>query len=562
MFKPKNKLILLVILATLPAILPIITPGYIPIHDNTQVVRVAQMAQSLIHGHLPVRWVQDLGYGYGYPIFNFYNPLPYYFGSIINLLGINALAATKVMFVFPVILGAIGMYLLTKKYFGNFAGIVASVFYTYAPYHAVQIFVRGSVAEYWAYAMLPFIVYFLLQKRVIAAGVSIALLVLSHNLTSLMALALLGFIFLIQLVKEKRKLLVAKRYALAAVIALSLSAFFWLPAIAEKGFTSVDQMVKQQFSTTDHFVFPRQLLQMPWGFGGSTPDEHDGLSFELGKVHIIMTALALGFIAKILLFRKKRHLNELLLFALVSLLFSLFMMLPTSRFFWANITVLDFLQFPWRYLSFAALATSILAGYVTSMVTQWAPRRWKNKDLLRATSYLLLTLFAVLSAKTYFLPQFKFGTDITSETLLANERVKFEVSNRSDEYRPAGADRPSAITDIAKGRFDIEFDQGDYLEVIEDKTQIISLGTTLASSKKIIFNIFNFPGWTISIDGEKTNHREYSQQKLLAVTVPSGTHTVTAKFKNTTVRTIANVLSLTSLLTVFVLALKKPKILA
>ena len=69
------------------AIYPFFHSGFFPIHDDTQVQRVFEMKTALKDGMFPVRWVPDLGYGYGYPIFNFYAPLPYYIGGFINLLG-------------------------------------------------------------------------------------------------------------------------------------------------------------------------------------------------------------------------------------------------------------------------------------------------------------------------------------------------------------------------------------------------------------------------------------------------------------------------------------------
>ena len=41
-------------------------------HDVQQVARLQQMDKSLKAGQFPVRWVEDLGFGYGYPVFNFY----------------------------------------------------------------------------------------------------------------------------------------------------------------------------------------------------------------------------------------------------------------------------------------------------------------------------------------------------------------------------------------------------------------------------------------------------------------------------------------------------------
>src|SRR5258706_6997293 len=89
--------VIIVLLLSFWAIRPLLNSGFFPMHDDTQVARVFEMKKSLNDGMFPVRWVADLGYGYGYPIFNFYAPFAYYLGGFLNLVGLNALAATKLM---------------------------------------------------------------------------------------------------------------------------------------------------------------------------------------------------------------------------------------------------------------------------------------------------------------------------------------------------------------------------------------------------------------------------------------------------------------------------------
>ena len=89
--------IILIVILGIGTILPLLTNGFFSFHDNTQVERVFEMATALGDKMFPVRWVSDLGYGYGYPIFNFYGPLPYYIGGALSLIGFNALVATKIM---------------------------------------------------------------------------------------------------------------------------------------------------------------------------------------------------------------------------------------------------------------------------------------------------------------------------------------------------------------------------------------------------------------------------------------------------------------------------------
>ena len=147
--------LVLVALFSFWVIRPLFNSGFFPIHDDTQVVRVSQMALALREGQFPVRWVKDLGYGYGYPIFNFYAPLAYYLGAFFNLSGFSALVATKVMIGLGSVLGGILMYFLASKFWGKLGGVIAALFYLYLPYKAVNIYVRGAVAELWALAFLP-----------------------------------------------------------------------------------------------------------------------------------------------------------------------------------------------------------------------------------------------------------------------------------------------------------------------------------------------------------------------------------------------------------------------
>ncbi len=521
---------LLLPLIVLPAIWAIITPGYFPIHDNTQVVRVAQMTQALQDLHFPARWVSDLGFGFGYPIFNFYNPLPYYFGAAFSLLGLNALLATKLMFIFPVFLAAFTIYKLVNKYLGHLPGIIAAAFYTYAPYHAVQIYVRGSVAEYWAYAFIPLVILYFLEKKPISAGISLALLILSHNLSAIMIIPLLAIIFIIQSITTKKIIQTVKSYLLATALALGLSAFFWLPMIAEKGFTSVDAMVFDQFNPLEHFVYLRQLFSSPWGFASGP---QDGLSFRLGYLHIAFSILALIFFKKIYKFKKARPLYLISLFILFT---SLFLLHPTSSLIWSSVSALDFIQFPWRFLSYAALATSILAAFVFSK-----PQFNKPIPVYLFTAILIIVSFNL------FQPQFKFGPDINSNYLLNPERIKLEVSARSDEYKPQNALTPQSLEEISQERFYVDLESEESVKIIKDKTHYLKLATNLQTSKSISFNIYAFPGWTLYIDDQKTDLIT-TDQKLLTAQLPTGSHQILLRLQNTLIRNIGNILSLLTLI--------------
>jgi len=443
------------------------------------------------------------------------------------------------------------MFILTKNPLGKIGAFAASLFYAYAPYHGIQIYVRGSVAEYWAYAIIPLVIYFLTNKKILAASISLAALVLSHNLTAFMSIALLIFTFTLQIIQSsKNKLTIIKYWLKISLLALGLSAFFWLPAILEKNFTNVNSMVAQMFNPLDHFVFYDQLWRWPWGYGGSGPSYNDGLSFILGKLHIIFAAIAV--LIFIITRSKNKNSRHLFFFALTTTIFSLFMMLPISSFVWKNIDVLEFLQFPWRFLAFTAFGLSILAGFTIKQIS------------ILKTPKLPTVLFVILSAivfvtfsSKYFRPEFKFPT--TDDHMLSFQRVKYQVSNRSDEYRPLGAPQPQTSDSISQSRYQISLSDTDTVSVEKDQTQTYSLNTNLSSDSTLTFNIYSFPGWNVYLDGTKVEHHTSPDTKLIQIKAPQGSHNISARFQNTPVRTIANLITTFTILLILLIKTKKPK---
>ncbi|MDP3888514.1 MAG: hypothetical protein Q8Q24_00575, partial [bacterium] len=76
-----------------------VRPGFFSMHDDMQFMRLFELDKCFADWQIPCRWVPDLGYGYGYPLFNYYPPLPYYTGEFIHLIfGISFLDTVKILF--------------------------------------------------------------------------------------------------------------------------------------------------------------------------------------------------------------------------------------------------------------------------------------------------------------------------------------------------------------------------------------------------------------------------------------------------------------------------------
>ena len=105
--------ILIIFILSLTVIWPLILPGYFSHHDDLQVMRIFEMKRCILDLQIPCRWVADMGYGNGYPLFNYYSVLPYYIGGILSFV-LGFLTSAKILFAIPLILGGIFMYLLAN----------------------------------------------------------------------------------------------------------------------------------------------------------------------------------------------------------------------------------------------------------------------------------------------------------------------------------------------------------------------------------------------------------------------------------------------------------------
>ena len=370
-----NIFLILSVVLTALAIFPLFHFGLFPMHDNEQVGRLFELDVALKAGQFPVRMVGDLGFGYGYLLFNYYPPMVYYLGELFRLIHFSYIDSIKLVMGFGFVLSAVSMYFFVKEMYGKFAGLISAVFYTYAPYHSVDLYVRGALPEFFSFAFIPAIFwsYLKLSKQNSKKYVTIASLfnfslVVTHNLVALMGSVFIGvyILFLLSQLKDKKTFI--KNVALTLVFSVLLSSFFIIPALIENKYTMVSLLTTQLANYDIHFVCLEQFWNSPWGYGGSAAGCMDGLSFKLGKLHILLSALSI-LLALYFLLKKKIH-KEVFLFFLM-LIFSLFMQTSYSKFIWDHIQPLSYIQFPWRYLLFSAFFASVLVGFLSSQLQRF-----------------------------------------------------------------------------------------------------------------------------------------------------------------------------------------------
>ena len=565
--RSKIATLLFILTISVLASIPLIKPGLYTMHDDQQVARLFLFDKSIKSGQFPPRWVDDLGFGFGYPLFNFYPPAVYVLGDLFHLFGLSFISSIKLVFFTSIFLSGVSMYILTKEYLGKLSALVSASFYIFVPYRALDVYVRGALAESFSFVWLPLIIWSLLKLKetnsknfAITSGIFLAFLMVTHNLIFLALLLILAptlaFLFIIS--KSKKTFLYQS--VLSIFVGFSLSAFFWVPALFEKKFTIVDDLLIVNLASYKiHFVYLQQLWNWTWGYGGSTEGLMDGLSFKIGKVHLVVSFLTFIF-TTMLIYKKTTSIelekHKLFVFFFLMFLFSAFMTTQYSSEVWKILTPLAYLQFPWRFLTFCALFSSILAGALVYVL--------KVKVLKVVATIVLIGLVVIPNIKL-FRPQF-YRLNLTDESATAKDVINWDVSSSSFEYSPKGIvlkknDKGANIIDIQKEGIPtslIAINSGyAQLDILKINPSLKEFALNSNSDTFITTSIFDFPNWKVYVDNKEVTHSSQNNLKLISFTVPQGAHQVKIRFENTPLRICMNLISLVSILSIGIFFLKK-----
>ncbi len=548
----------------------LIGSGYFNMHDDLQMMRQLEMEKCFQDLQIPCRWVPDMGYSYGFPLFNFYPPLPYIVGQVVRTVGFSFVDTAKIVFLLAFLLSGISMYFLGRQFFGKWGGILASVFYVWAPYHSVDIYVRGAMNEAWALVFFPAILLFSYKllatgakldrtKRnsfVIGLSLSWFGLLLSHNLmvmifTPIFAVWCLMFFFKFKAWSKIPTLLVS------GVLALGLAAFFTLPVMFEQKFVHADSLVQGYYEYTAHFATVNQLLLSRfWGYGPSVWLNNDGMSFQVGHIHWMLSIII--FVMTIFYFvRAKKEKRAIILNTIYPILYtifiawiSVFMIHSKSTPLWQLIPPLKFTQFPWRFLTLAILGFSFAAGSIVLFIPQ----------KLRALFSLVLIFGLILFNWNYFqVEKGKLGP-LTDQEKFTGAAWDLQRTAGIYDYLPQTAKENPR--DGQNGVAEVVGNSHAQITNAIERTNFQKFTVNVIDDGAVIrINTYLFPGWKVYLDGKETAVRVPDEEKWgrMYITVPKGNHEIAAKFGNTPIRTLSNLISLVSfsILTIYVFKQQK-----
>lgn len=556
---------------------PLFKADYFTMHDDVQLIRLYEMNTCIQDHQIPCRWDPNLGGEYGYPLFNYYGPLPYYVGEIFYLITHSLIVSAKLMFTFAFVGSFCFMFLCARKLWGNWGGVFSAVFYSYAPYHAMDFYVRGAMGEMWALMLYPAIIWAILQlkdkpnvKNMSLFGLFFALLIMSHNLSAMIFLpVIIGFVLVLFFSESKSfrqmftslktfftasfksntltQVKFARWSVVAIIVGLCLASFYWLPSYFEKSLAHVETTVEGYFGYTEHFKGLKKLfLDHSWGYGASEREypggPPDGLSYQIGFIHELIWALAI--LLGILAWKKYRSYSLIILFLTVVALASVFMIHPRSLIVWQTIDQLKYLQFPWRFLMFIIFTVSLMAGGVIYL----SEKLGVHKKLVG----ILWIVFIVTVVGTnfgYFIPN-KFVTETETQAMSGQNWVT-QIDRSIFDYLPIYAKLPPAH--LATNRYEILSGQAK-ISNYKSGSDWQTFDINVKSLARVQLSNYYFPDWKVLIDSKPVEINYHNPLGLITFLVDPGKHYVDSRLYDTPIRSFGNYLSLiVGLIILFVL---------
>ena len=516
-----------VILASLLPLISLLRKG---VHQSgdfaINISKAYDLWNSLSYGIFPVHWASILNATYGYPLFLFTYPLPYYAIALPKFLGISFIASEKFWIAVVFILSGIGTYLLLKQFLNKNSSSLGAILYLFAPYHLVDMHFRIALGELFAFAFLPFVFYSIFKIKTNASRRYITLLfvayfclMLSHQAATLIATP---FIIITPLFLNisKKKLL---HIYIALFCAFLASSFYWLPVLEGTAHT-----LQVEFAKSISFEDPKLYFISPWRFGFLYQGPVGQLSFPMGFVQIILTVFLTVSLMKD---KVNKRLKKISFILLLILWFFVFLLFPFSDFLWKKLPLMTNFQFSYRMM--------LPISFILAIIGAISVDKIKNSKVVYSIAIVAI-LITILNWGTRAML-----TDITDSYLMHHTPY---TTFEGEGLQPAAPinRNPNNIWEKTPPKSSLEVEKGRATVSIISKTPTKHTYLVNASQKTdFIENTYYFPGWNLYINGKRHafTYIDLEKTNRMHFKLPPGVYEVQFLFEETPIVRFANTVS-------------------
>lgn len=499
-------------------ILPTIAYGVFDAHDTLVHLNWANyFSQQLWAGELYPRWLPEMNSGLGSPTFFFYPPIPYYFTSLFypfrfgnpSIWSPLVLSSTLAL-----ILSGFTAYLWLKNITNQKAALIGSIIYMILPYHwAIDFYWRFAFSEYWAFVWIPLVLYYTKKIvcrhkfAVLGLAISYALLSMTHLPTTLI-FSIIPFTYILFIAHGKQRWRSFVYMILALVLGIGLAAIYLIPALSMQ-----ENVLLKEIATEPHFYFANNFT---WRKQFIYPN----FQIFMGYLGILVMLMAIISYLAFTVARKNSHKDIRIenFYWLIIALASCLMTLPLSKPLWWLFTVLQVIQFPWRFNIVLTVATTAL---ITLGCYSFKPKSiWQQKQALIAIALLIILILSGFAMAYHNIERLKF-----------DQKAVIKMSQDAPEYRPKWVAKKlfteNLVHQLAKNTAEAKITKGQgSLAITKWQPRNIILETNAQTNIEITLKQFYYPGWTARVDYRKISAQPSQPEGLVKLEIPSGKHQV------------------------------------
>ncbi len=548
---------------------PVFLSG-LPCSDDTlpHFFRAVQLDVNVRSGAPFLQWGTDLMRGYGYPIFAFYAPLTYWLIEVIHWLGADFGLALQLTFFSAILLAGWGAYTFARHYLTVPGAFVAGLAYLFAPYLLYDAIQRGALPESLALALLPWALAAAADAQIKRTPRAIALtaaafsiLILAHNVVPVFGL---GMALALSVIPNDSFSTPVRGWWLrgcavvrgmwptvaALLLALGLTAFFWLPVLADLQYTQSrrpDPPFHDWPRFEQHILPLAALVEWP----ADPADPHllnPPVSRTLGAGQAVFALIGLGLLPRYGL--PKRGWRLFILGAMT--LGCLFFASVLSRWWWWNLDALNFIQLPTRFLGPASLGLAVLSGLAVDQLTHISRVKFGQSILIAVPA-----LAVSISGWPWLYPLYCPVPEHPTRVTLAHSTVWSRwYAEAQGEVLPRWVDTLPP-QDALISQYDAQQPVNRLL--MPDGVEMVAWDSSpgrdcytlvLSNPATVIYRTFYFPGWRAVLDGDPIPIRVAPGEGLMALDLPAGSHTVEIAFQRTPIRRITLIASSVAVLIV------------
>jgi hypothetical protein len=566
--RPITRLLLLAMLCGL-AITPFFRWGSPSGHDfEFHLYSWMDVLQQWKQGIIYPRWAALAQWGYGEARFLFYPPGSWTLGAALGAILPWKIVPGMYCWIVLTLSGA-SMYALGRRWLDPPDAFFAAAFYALNPYHLLIVYWRSAYAELLAAVVVPLALLCLLRikedgvRPILWLSLTLAAAWLSNAPAALMihysAAGLVG-VMALQERSARGASRILFRSALAILMGAGLAAFYLVPVIYEQPWINSAALLSPGVRPQDNFLF-------------TTIADVDHNRFNLLVSLVALSEIAF-MVFVVWLARPSKHTAEdheavrevkrevksevkkdrldrsawMLLASWAAA--AAFVMLPVSNLLWQHLPKFRFVQLPFRWLLClnAPLALLLAVATVRLSTQHSAVVRWTARAIVSA---FLLAMLLVAGQRTQP-PWWDQAADIREMEDAISDGIGYEGT---DEYVPAGADPYEVNKDLPLV---------SVAGAAPANVQMLAWNATdkhfvvhAAAREDLALRLFNYPAWTVIVNGRHVGTRSSEVTGLMIVPVAAGASDVQVYFSRTPDRVAGDIISLISLAAFAMLSVRK-----